>query len=75
MSDKSCLKEEDMISGKITKSLALAVSMAVVGSTFQFGYNTGVINAPELIIRDFYNATFFSRLVLPNMLALPLRCH
>lgn len=35
--------------------------MAVTGSTFQFGYNTGVINAPEKVIKQFFNETFFQR--------------
>ena len=46
---------------KITSSLVTCTLMAVVGSTFQFGYNTGVINAPEAIIRDFCNQTYFKR--------------
>uniref|UniRef100_E9PZF2 Solute carrier family 2 (facilitated glucose transporter), member 3 n=1 Tax=Mus musculus TaxID=10090 RepID=E9PZF2_MOUSE len=31
---------------KVTPSLVFAVTVATIGS-FQFGYNTGVINAPE----------------------------
>jgi len=46
---------------KITSSLVTCTLMAVVGSTFQFGYNTGVINAPEAIIKDFCNQTYFKR--------------
>uniref|UniRef100_F6TVX8 Solute carrier family 2, facilitated glucose transporter member 1-like n=1 Tax=Ciona intestinalis TaxID=7719 RepID=F6TVX8_CIOIN len=45
----------------VTKTLVLATSMAVVGSTFQFGYNTGVINAPQKTIEQFYNVTFLNR--------------
>uniref|UniRef100_A0A8C5MY38 Major facilitator superfamily (MFS) profile domain-containing protein n=1 Tax=Leptobrachium leishanense TaxID=445787 RepID=A0A8C5MY38_9ANUR len=44
----------------ITCSLAFAVSVAAIGS-LQFGYNTGVINAPEKIIRAFYNETYQRR--------------
>ena len=33
---------------KITAPLIFAVSVATIGS-FQFGYNTGVINAPEAV--------------------------
>ncbi|XDA83838.1 hypothetical protein R6Z07F_013705 [Ovis aries] len=39
---------------KITAPLIFAISVATIGS-FQFGYNTGVINAPEAIIKDFLN--------------------
>ena len=39
---------------KITAPLIFAVSVATIGS-FQFGYNTAVINAPEAIIKDFLN--------------------
>ncbi|XP_077871411.1 solute carrier family 2, facilitated glucose transporter member 3 isoform X1 [Ictidomys tridecemlineatus] len=46
---------------KVTPSLIFAVSVATIGS-FQFGYNTGVINAPETIIKDFLNYTLEERL-------------
>ncbi|XP_075332087.1 solute carrier family 2, facilitated glucose transporter member 1-like [Odontesthes bonariensis] len=38
----------------------MAVGTAVIGS-LQFGYNTGVINAPQNIIESFYNETWSSR--------------
>ncbi|KAI2663828.1 Solute carrier family 2, facilitated glucose transporter member 1 [Labeo rohita] len=38
----------------------LAVGTAVIGS-LQFGYNTGVINAPQKIIEAFYNETWIDR--------------
>ncbi|XP_077026063.1 solute carrier family 2, facilitated glucose transporter member 3 isoform X2 [Tamandua tetradactyla] len=41
---------------KVTAPLIFAISIATIGS-FQFGYNTGVINAPEAIIKDFLNYT------------------
>uniref|UniRef100_A0A8C8WP67 Solute carrier family 2, facilitated glucose transporter member 3 n=1 Tax=Panthera leo TaxID=9689 RepID=A0A8C8WP67_PANLE len=41
---------------KVTAPLIFAISIATIGS-FQFGYNTGVINAPEMIIKDFLNNT------------------
>ncbi|CAD7679421.1 unnamed protein product [Nyctereutes procyonoides] len=41
---------------QVTVSLIFAISIATIGS-FQFGYNTGVINAPETIIKDFLNYT------------------
>ncbi|XP_037023748.2 solute carrier family 2, facilitated glucose transporter member 3 isoform X1 [Artibeus jamaicensis] len=40
----------------VTAPLIFAITVATIGS-FQFGYNTGVINAPETIIKDFINYT------------------
>ncbi|XP_034027543.1 solute carrier family 2, facilitated glucose transporter member 1a [Thalassophryne amazonica] len=42
----------------------LAVCTAVIGS-LQFGYNTGVINAPQNIIESFYNETWTIRFSEP----------
>ncbi|KAG7276504.1 hypothetical protein CRUP_021284 [Coryphaenoides rupestris] len=47
-------------SDQITLPLLFAVGTAVIGS-LQFGYNTGVINAPQTIIEAFYNETWDSR--------------
>ncbi|MBZ3880222.1 Solute carrier family 2, facilitated glucose transporter member 3 [Sciurus carolinensis] len=44
-----------------TQKVTFAISVATIGS-FQFGYNTGVINAPETIIKDFLNYTLEERL-------------
>uniref|UniRef100_A0A2R8ZKE7 Solute carrier family 2, facilitated glucose transporter member 3 n=1 Tax=Pan paniscus TaxID=9597 RepID=A0A2R8ZKE7_PANPA len=41
---------------KVTPALIFAITVATIGS-FQFGYNTGVINAPEKIIKEFINKT------------------
>ncbi|XP_062271112.1 solute carrier family 2, facilitated glucose transporter member 1 [Scomber scombrus] len=50
-----------MASGKeITFPLMMCVGAAVIGS-LQFGYNTGVINAPQKIIENFINETWFER--------------
>ncbi|KAE8293728.1 Solute carrier family 2, facilitated glucose transporter member 1 [Larimichthys crocea] len=49
---------------KVTPQLMMAVGTAVIGS-FQFGYNTGVINAPQNIIESFYNETWSSRFSEP----------
>ncbi|XP_052030745.1 solute carrier family 2, facilitated glucose transporter member 3 isoform X2 [Apodemus sylvaticus] len=46
---------------KVTPALVFAVTVATIGS-FQFGYNTGVINAPETILKDFLNYTLEERL-------------
>lgn len=47
-------------SGRLTGRLVLAVLLAVLGS-FCFGYNTGVINSPEAMIKAFMNQTEVSR--------------
>ncbi|XP_040014775.1 solute carrier family 2, facilitated glucose transporter member 1 [Xiphias gladius] len=50
-----------MDSGKqITFPLLMSVGAAVIGS-LQFGYNTGVINAPQKIIEAFINDTWLHR--------------
>nr|XP_061803290.1 solute carrier family 2, facilitated glucose transporter member 1-like isoform X1 [Nerophis lumbriciformis] len=49
---------------KMTPQLMMAVGTAVIGS-LQFGYNTGVINAPQKIIENFYNNTWTSRFSEP----------
>uniref|UniRef100_A0A8C6UY85 Solute carrier family 2 member 1 n=1 Tax=Neogobius melanostomus TaxID=47308 RepID=A0A8C6UY85_9GOBI len=48
----------------VTPSLLMAVGSAVLGS-LQFGYNTGVINAPQRIIESFYNETWLWRFSEP----------
>ncbi|KAH1175836.1 solute carrier family 2, facilitated glucose transporter member 1 isoform X1 [Mauremys mutica] len=45
---------------QMTARLMLAVGGAVLGS-LQFGYNTGVINAPQKVIEEFYNQTWLTR--------------
>ncbi|XP_008583680.1 PREDICTED: solute carrier family 2, facilitated glucose transporter member 3 isoform X2 [Galeopterus variegatus] len=45
---------------KVTPPLIFAVAVATIGS-FQYGYNTGVINAPENIIKNFLNYTLKER--------------
>uniref|UniRef100_A0A3Q0RQC3 Solute carrier family 2, facilitated glucose transporter member 5 n=1 Tax=Amphilophus citrinellus TaxID=61819 RepID=A0A3Q0RQC3_AMPCI len=47
-----------------SSQLMMAVGTAVIGS-LQFGYNTGVINAPQNIIESFYNETWSSRFSEP----------
>uniref|UniRef100_A0A3P8T557 Solute carrier family 2, facilitated glucose transporter member 4 n=1 Tax=Amphiprion percula TaxID=161767 RepID=A0A3P8T557_AMPPE len=44
----------------VTGTLALSVFTAVLGS-LEFGYNIGVINAPQKIIEEDYNATWVHR--------------
>ena len=38
--------------------LTVAVVATVLGSPAQFGYNMGVINAPEATIREFYQMVY-----------------
>ncbi|NP_001002643.1 solute carrier family 2, facilitated glucose transporter member 3a isoform X2 [Danio rerio] len=45
---------------QVTCYLLFSLSTAVIGS-LQFGYNTGVINAPEQKLRAFFNATWMER--------------
>lgn len=49
---------------RVTPFLVFSVTIAAIGS-FQFGYNTGVINAPETIIKDFLNSTLSKKLSEP----------
>ncbi|XP_023688168.1 solute carrier family 2, facilitated glucose transporter member 4 [Paramormyrops kingsleyae] len=48
----------------VTRTLALSVFTAVLGS-LQFGYNIGVINAPQKIIEQDYNSTWIHRYEVP----------
>ncbi|KAK2861771.1 hypothetical protein Q5P01_001304 [Channa striata] len=45
---------------QITFPLLMCVGAAVIGS-LQFGYNTGVINAPQKTIENFINTTYIGR--------------
>ncbi|KAJ8289914.1 hypothetical protein GJAV_G00006700 [Gymnothorax javanicus] len=45
---------------QVTGYLLFSVAAAVIGS-LQFGYNTGVINAPEQKLRSFFNETWIQR--------------
>ncbi|XP_068602972.1 solute carrier family 2, facilitated glucose transporter member 3-like [Brachionichthys hirsutus] len=45
---------------QVTGYLLFSLATAVIGS-LQFGYNTGVINAPEQKLRSFFNATWMER--------------
>lgn len=48
-------------SGRLTKNLVWAVFASAVGSSFQHGYNGGVVNAPEKLIGQFINDTYTKR--------------
>ena len=48
---KSKVAGADLQGSKLTFVLIVAVTAAVIGSSAQFGYNTGVINNPENVRR------------------------
>lgn len=52
--------EDEKPKKKVTPYLLFCVSTAVIGS-LQFGYNTGVINAPEQKLRTFFQNVSFER--------------
>lgn len=45
----------------LTSHLVFAIAAAALGSSFQHGYNTGVVNAPEKLVQDFINETYSAR--------------
>ncbi|XP_075293197.1 solute carrier family 2, facilitated glucose transporter member 5 isoform X2 [Opisthocomus hoazin] len=51
--------------GKMTPLLAVVALMSAFGSSFQYGYNISVINAPAPYMQDFYNRTYFNRNGVP----------
>ncbi|XP_071804996.1 solute carrier family 2, facilitated glucose transporter member 1-like [Asterias amurensis] len=54
--DSHTVKQESL-----TAPLVFATCSAVLGSSLQFGYNTGVINNPKPIIQSFFNETEYRR--------------
>lgn len=61
---KYCFSPPVSFYTQVTPSLVFAITIAAIGS-FQFGYNTGVINAPEMIITEFINSTLSQKLGNP----------
>ncbi|XP_076452009.1 solute carrier family 2, facilitated glucose transporter member 3-like [Babylonia areolata] len=45
----------------LTCHLVFAVAACILGSSFQVGYNTGVVNSPADVIKEFYNRTYEDR--------------
>lgn len=45
----------------LTRHLIFAIAAAALGSSFQHGYNTGVVNNPQELVMDFINETYFAR--------------
>jgi len=57
--------------GRVTLPLAITAAVSAFGSSFPHGWNTGVLNAPSLLIKDFINASFtehFDRTSTENVL-------
>ncbi|XP_067111861.1 solute carrier family 2, facilitated glucose transporter member 9 [Osmerus mordax] len=46
---------------KITACLVSAAFFSALGSSYLYGYNLSVVNAPALYIQDFYNKTWIER--------------
>ena len=47
--------------------MAFAIGAAALGSGFQHGYNTGVVNAPQVLVSEFINETYHERFAIyPN---------
>lgn len=46
-SEKYAITEGKAVEGKFTAWLAVTAIVCFLGSSFQFGYNLGVINAPK----------------------------
>lgn len=52
--------DEDNSKG-FTGRLAFAIAACVLGSSFMFGYNTGVVNTSVEVLKNFYNKTYDNR--------------
>lgn len=60
-STRRLMADSSRFQGHLTKNLIWAVFAAAVGSSFQHGYNGGVVNAPEKLIAQFINDTYSKR--------------
>ncbi|XP_052082052.1 solute carrier family 2, facilitated glucose transporter member 3-like isoform X1 [Mytilus californianus] len=58
--DAVVIMDEETSSG-FNGRLAFSIASCVLGASFTFGYNTGVVNTAEGVIKDFYNRTYESR--------------
>ena len=46
---------------KFTVSLVLSIVITVLGGTLAVGFHIGLFNTPSLVIKEFYNVTYFER--------------
>ena len=49
------------LDGTFTPFLIFCVFTSVVGASFQYGWNLGVFNTPENVIKDFYREVYEER--------------
>lgn len=56
-----CQQDDTTSSSNLTRNLIFAVVASTLGSSFQHGYNGGVVNVPEKLICQFINDTYHAR--------------
>ncbi|XP_042901268.1 solute carrier family 2, facilitated glucose transporter member 1 isoform X1 [Parasteatoda tepidariorum] len=61
LKETSKLIEENSFFEGLTGHLVFAIAAAALGSSFQHGYNTGVVNAPQTLIQKFINQTYYEK--------------
>lgn len=51
--------DPDASHGRLTPKLLFAILACTLGSSFQFGFNIGVVNAPQFLVQDWINQTHY----------------
>uniref|UniRef100_A0A3P8V0L2 Solute carrier family 2 member 9 n=1 Tax=Cynoglossus semilaevis TaxID=244447 RepID=A0A3P8V0L2_CYNSE len=59
--DPSGIGTMESKNSRVTACLLNAAFFGALGSSFLYGYNLSVVNAPALFIKDFYNRTWIDR--------------